>query len=228
MELKFEQIDPQHTALFVIDPQYDLCQEYLPNGEKTPLAKMSDAAGIDPPAYDFSLYPGVVTKLQALLEAARNSGVMIIYTQATRLPEARSTWRTDYLSKIYRVDPNKVTIPIFAIPGTPGWEFVEEIKPQEGDVVIQKSRQSVFIGTPIELVLKNNDIKTLIFTGCQTDCCVKATLRDAALGYDYLCVLLEDCIASFCVEMHNAQMTINKRHFDVMQSEDLIELWHSQ
>ncbi len=121
---------------------------------------------------------------------------------------------TLYLSKIYRIDANKVTYP--------------EIKSHEKDVVIQKSRQSVFIGTPFELVLKNNGIKTLIFTGCQTDCCVEATLRDAALGYDYLCVLLEDCIASFNIDMHEAQMKINKRHFDVMQSEELIELCHSQ
>ena len=79
--LKFEFVDPKHTALLVIDPQYDLCMEYLPNGEKTPLAKMSDAAGIDPPAYDYSLYPGVLTKLQSLIEAARSACLMIIYTK---------------------------------------------------------------------------------------------------------------------------------------------------
>lgn len=224
-QLKLEQVNPKHTALLVIDPQYDLCSEYLPNGAKTPLAKMSDEAGIEPPAYSYELYPAVLSKLQPLLKAARAANVLVVYTQATRLIEARTPWRRDYLGKIYRVDPTQVTIPIFSVPGTPGWEFVEEVKPQSGDVIIQKFRQSAFIGTPMERLLKNQNIKTLIFTGCQTDCCVESTLRDAALGFDYFCVLVEDCIASFNVEIHEAQMKIMKRHFDVVSSEELIQLW---
>ena len=62
-QLEFELVDPKHTAILVIDPQYDLCSEFLPNGEKTPFAKMSDEAGIEPPAYDFSLYPEEIEKL---------------------------------------------------------------------------------------------------------------------------------------------------------------------
>jgi len=226
-KIDFELVNPKHSAILVIDPQYDLCSEYLPNGEKTPLAKMSDAAGISPPAYDYSLYPGVLSKLQPLLKAARAVNVLVVYTQATRLIEARTLWRQGYLAKIYRVDPTKVTIPIFSVPGTPGWEFVKEVKPHPGDVVIQKSRQSAFIGTPLELLLKNQNIKTLVFTGCQTDCCVESTLRDASLGFDYFCVLVEDCIASFNVEMHEAQMKIMKSHFDTVHSKTLIELWNS-
>ena len=188
-----EFLDPKHTALLVIDPQYDLCSEYLADGvTKTPLAKMSDAAGIDPTAYDFSLYPGVLNKLQSLLQAARQAGVLVIYSQATRLSQARSAWRTSHLARIYRVDPEKTPVPLFAIPETPGWEFVEEVKPQSGDVIIQMSRQSAFVGTPIYLVLKNQGIKSLVVTGCQTEGCVESTLRDAAYSYDYQCFPVED------------------------------------
>ncbi len=226
MELEFEQIDPKHTALFVIDPQYDLCMEYLPNGEKTPLAKMSDAAGIDPPAYDFSLYPGVLTKLQPLLKAARSAGVMVVYTKATRLPQTLTSWRKKHLARIYRVEGLNIPIPNFAVEGTPGHEFVEEIKPQTGDVVIKKSRQSAFVGTPTYLVLKNNGIKSIVLTGCQTEGCIESTLRDAAYSYDYQVYPVEDCIASFNVEMHEAMMKVIKGRCHYVQSEELIQLWN--
>ena len=35
---------------------------------------------------------------------------------------------------------------------------------------------------------------TLVFTGCTTSVCVESTLRDAFFR-DYLCVLVEDCVA---------------------------------
>jgi len=226
-QLESELVDPNHTAILVIDPQYDLCSEYLPNGEKTPLAKMSDAAGIIPPSYDFNLYPGVITKLKPLLNVARQAGVLVIYTKASRLPKGSSPWGKRSLSKMYRIDTTKISVPEFVIEGTPGYEFVEEIKPHPGDVVIKKVRNSAFVGTPIELLLKNRGIKTLILTGCQTDGCVESTLRDAGYSYDYLCIVVEDCVGSFNVEMHHAMMQVMKRRFDVIRSEKLIQLWQS-
>jgi len=228
MTLDFELVDPKHTSLLVIDPQVDLCMEYLPNGEKTPLAKMSDAVGLTPPAYDYTLYHEVITKLQPLLQTARSAGVMIIYTKASQLLSASSPWGKRSLAKMYRVEGLNIDIPTSVVEGTPGYEFVEEIKPQNGDVVLNKIRNSAFIGTPIELVLKNNGIQTLILSGCQTDGCVESTLRDAAYSHDYLCFIVEDCVGSFNVEMHQAQMKVMKRRFDVIQSEELIQMWHSK
>jgi nicotinamidase-related amidase len=57
--------------------------------------------------------------------------------------------------------------------------------------------------TPLDSILKNLDVKTLFFSGVNTDQCVLHSLTDAHfLGYN--CVLVEDCCGTtspdFCRE----------------------------
>lgn len=65
--------------------------------------------------------------------------------------------------------------------------------PQSPDVWIHKNRMSGLWGatTPLQDFLEKEGIRTLLFTGVNTDQCVSGTLTDAfSKGYD--CVLLED------------------------------------
>ena len=62
---------------------------------------------------------------------------------------------------------------------------------------------SGFWDTPLDSILRNLGVTTLLFAGVNLDQCVMCTLQDANfLGYD--CVLLDDCSATtspaFCVE----------------------------
>jgi nicotinamidase-related amidase len=62
---------------------------------------------------------------------------------------------------------------------------------------------SGFHDTCLDSVLRNLDIKTVLFAGVNADQCVLATLMDANFaGYD--CILLEDCTSTtspaFCWE----------------------------
>ena len=62
---------------------------------------------------------------------------------------------------------------------------------------------SGFWDTPLDSILRNLGVTTLLFAGVNVDQCVLCTLQDANfLGYD--CILLEDCSAttspSFCTE----------------------------
>jgi len=71
------------------------------------------------------------------------------------------------------------------------WEVVDELRPQPGDVVIDKTRYSGFCGTPLDSVLRTRGIKTLFFVGIATNICVESTLRDAFF-LDYWPILLRD------------------------------------
>ena len=71
-------------------------------------------------------------------------------------------------------------------------EILDELKPQEGDTVVYKTRYSGFYGTDLDSILKTRGIKSLIVTGATTCVCVDSTIRDAMFR-DYTCVLLEDC-----------------------------------
>ena len=71
------------------------------------------------------------------------------------------------------------------------WEVVEELRPQPGDLVVNKTRYSGFYGTPLDSLLRTRGIKTLFFTGIATNVCVESTLRDAFF-LDYWPILLRD------------------------------------
>ena len=59
-------------------------------------------------------------------------------------------------------------------------------------MVIDKATKGAFCQTELDLVLRNRDIHSLVFTGITTDVCVSTTMREANdLGYE--CLVLSDC-----------------------------------
>jgi ureidoacrylate peracid hydrolase len=80
---------------------------------------------------------------------------------------------------------------------------VDELAPLPSDIRIDKYRMSGFPDTPLDSILRNLGITTLLFAGVNADQCVLCTLQDANfLGYD--CVFVEECCATtspaFCWE----------------------------
>jgi nicotinamidase-related amidase len=87
--------------------------------------------------------------------------------------------------------------------GSWGAAIVDGLEPAGQDVEVDKYRMSGFWDTPLDSVLRNLDLTTLLFAGVNVDQCVLATLIDAAcIGYD--CLLLADACATtsppFCWE----------------------------
>jgi ureidoacrylate peracid hydrolase len=51
-------------------------------------------------------------------------------------------------------------------------------------LIVEKPRFSAFFGTNLDTILKTHNLKYLFFTGCATNICIEASIRDAAnLGY---------------------------------------------
>ena len=69
--------------------------------------------------------------------------------------------------------------------------MVEDLKPTAEDLVVGKPRYSGFRGTDLEGLLRERDIRTLVFTGIATNVCVESTLRDAYFR-EFFCLLIED------------------------------------
>jgi nicotinamidase-related amidase len=81
--------------------------------------------------------------------------------------------------------------------------IVDELPRHEADIHVSKYRMSGFWDTPLDSILRNLGVTTLLFAGVNVDQCVLCTLQDANfLGYD--CILLEDCSATtspgYCAE----------------------------
>ncbi|GIL39653.1 cysteine hydrolase family protein [Roseiterribacter gracilis] len=91
-----------------------------------------------------------------------------------------------------------------------GAQLIDGLAPEESDIRIDKHRISGFWDTPLDAVLRNLDVTTLLFAGVNADHCVLGTLMDANFhGYDT--ILLEDCTATtspdFCMQatLHNVR-----------------------
>ncbi len=94
--------------------------------------------------------------------------------------------------------------------GSWGARLLDTLEQADGDIRVDKHRISGFWDTPLDSILRNLRVDTLLFAGVNTDHCVLGTLMDANFhGYDT--VLLEDCTATtspeFCYRatLHNVR-----------------------
>jgi len=64
-------------------------------------------------------------------------------------------------------------------------DVIDELLPQSGDTIINKTTFSPFSSSDIDSILKSMNIKTLVLTGLATSQCVETTARDASdRGYE--------------------------------------------
>lgn len=71
--------------------------------------------------------------------------------------------------------------------------IVREIGPTAGDVVLPKTKPSLFHGTPLVDLLIREQADTLIVTGTATSGCVRATVIDA-FSYNFPVLVVEDAV----------------------------------
>lgn len=87
-----------------------------------------------------------------------------------------------------------------AVP--PDWaEFVPEMSPQPGDVVITKRQWGAFYGTDLDLQLRRRGIGTIVLCGIATTMGVESTARDA-FERGYQLVFAEDAMAAYSADDH--------------------------
>lgn len=74
-----------------------------------------------------------------------------------------------------------------------GYRFVEEIKPEHGDLLIPKRHPSAFFGTALTSYLIDMGVDTVLLTGCTTSGCIRASAIDA-FAYNFRCGVIEECV----------------------------------
>jgi nicotinamidase-related amidase len=73
--------------------------------------------------------------------------------------------------------------------------IVDELEQAASDIHVKKHRMSGFWDTPLDSILRNLRLDTVLFAGVNLDQCVLHTMADANfLGYDT--ILIEDCVAT--------------------------------
>jgi maleamate amidohydrolase len=72
-------------------------------------------------------------------------------------------------------------------------EIDERLKPIPGELIIVKDHASAFFGTYLAPHLIEQQIDTVIITGCSTSACIRATVGDAA-SYRFKPVVPRQCV----------------------------------
>ena len=163
----------------------------------------------------------IIPRLRDLLAAARESGVLVCHVGFWTFADYESdsgAWLAQRRRATYATDK-------IAIAETEGAEFIDELAPREGEIVIKKHRYSAFKGTDLDMLLRAHDIRTVVPTGVSTNVCVESTLRDAFEHSYYVCVP-EDGAASWDMELHAATLkTVNARFGLLTDCEEIKGLW---
>jgi nicotinamidase-related amidase len=195
-----EIVDPSRAALLIWDMEY----------------------AIGPHAFN---YKEMLPKLQELSALARRVGVRVFYSVQTVFDLAKEeagVWVRIRMKRAKTADPDQL---LNEKDDPHGREIIAELKPQPHDIVFHKRRPDGFIGTDLDLMLRSNNIKTIIIGGVATEGGVEGTARSARnLGYDV--VVLKDCVGSRNRELHElALQLMEQTFFDVASAADVGAIW---
>ncbi|MEK7682344.1 MAG: isochorismatase family cysteine hydrolase, partial [Chloroflexota bacterium] len=202
-----EIVDPQHSALLIVDMQND----FLSKGGASDRAGRLDVAPVSQ----------LIAQNKRVIEAARLAGALIVYIQNTWLPHYKSVsgaWLR-FMERSGFPSGGMVTV-----DGAWGHQVVDELAPRPDDLVVKKWRSSAFIGTNMDMLLRSDKIESVVVTGVVTQGCVESTARDAAFA-DYYVVVLRDCVQSTNRELHEASLKVMSTRFDVVDSTEVLRVW---
>lgn len=150
---------------------------------------------------DFGLFgmESVIKNTKEVIEACRNAGIPIIYTRQINRADAVGLSKGEPLTEEGK--------PFFYASDSEKIEIIDEIKPLENDIVIDKYRWSAFYETNLELILKSLGTSDIIIGGVVTDGCLMTSAYDAYFR-DYNLHLIEDICTASNEGVHQSAMMI--------------------
>jgi nicotinamidase-related amidase len=105
-----------------------------------------------------------------------------------------------------------------------GYEFVREVAPRPGEILIPKYQASAFSGTPLLSHLVRLGVDSIVFTGCTTSGCVRASVVDAA-SLNFKCVVPEEAVYDRGIASHAVNLfDMASKYADVMPARDVARL----
>jgi len=138
----------------------------------------------------------VIPKIRELLDAFRTKKHPVFHV--LRIHRADGSDVEIIRQEQFRSQP-------FAVEGTHGAAVVDELAPQKGEYMIPKIRMSAFIGTELDLMLRNLGVTGIVVAGIQTPNCIRTTVFDA-IAYNYPVILARDAVGAQNDEIHDANV----------------------
>lgn len=176
----YETLTPSKTALVVVDMQNYFVQDGMPSCAEEART--------------------VVPNINRLAATVRATGGLVVWIQ-TEAPSGPADWANrkeatsaeGWAKRQALLAPNGAGFPIYETC---------DVKPE--DSIAIKYRYSAFIPypSPLEKLLKDKGIDTLLITGVATSTCCESTARDASM-WGYRTVMVSDGNADSTDALHN-------------------------
>lgn len=194
------------TALIIVDMQY--VDAHRDHG----IGAAGKAQGVaDEMDYYFTrLETLAIPNMRRILDACREAGIPVVHVRVMNLAgdSSDTSWRYKMMG---------ICVP----PGSRDAEFIEELAPLAGEVVLSKTTSNVFLSTNADFVLRNMGIDTLIMTGVVTNNCVESSTRGAGdLGYRVL--LVDDACAAWTQDGHDYCLRHLDHNFAIVKTTEQI------
>ncbi|MCS3447246.1 MULTISPECIES: isochorismatase family protein [Bradyrhizobium] len=104
-----------------------------------------------------------------------------------------------------------------------GYDFVREVAPEPGELLLPKTQASAFFGTPLTTYLVGAGIDSLVVTGCTTSGCVRASVVDAC-ALNFKSIVPSDAVYDRSPTSHAVNLfDIASKYADVMPTRAAIE-----
>lgn len=188
------------TALVVVDIQKDFA---APDGLVAGFGQ--DMTGVE----------AAIDRIEALIAAARKAGATLAFMRVVTHPDS---------------DP-AVLKTLMVRRGQPGGEAIcrtddggadyYRVKPEPGDIEIDKLMFDSFHGTDFDDQLKARGIETLVMTGITTDCCVDSTAR-TGFHNGYNIFLVSDACAAYEPDLHTGTLNVLEKNLALLTTTDAV------
>lgn len=150
-----------------------------------------------------------VGNIARLLATFREQGWPVLY------PHVAPKTSTD-AGRLADKVPSIMTIPAH------GYDFVKEVAPQAGDVLLPKKHPSAFFGTALVSHLIDLQADTLIVTGCTTSGCVRGSVVDA-FSLNFRVFVPQDAVYDRSQVSHAVNLfDMSEKYADVGTTESII------
>jgi nicotinamidase-related amidase len=133
----------------------------------------------------------ITSRVLEVLESARAAGVRVFFTRHMSLPNEvagasalRIALAWQRISTVSEIRP-----PL--LRGSDAFELIPELQPRSTEAVLDKISMSAFVGTPLDIILRDCGITAFAIAGVAMEVGIEPTVRHASdLGYQP--IVIED------------------------------------
>jgi nicotinamidase-related amidase len=165
-----EVCDPTRTALIVYDMQAGIVPQ-LPDGAE------------------------VTARVARVRQAARDAGVRIFYTRHMSLPNEVAGVTQLRTAKAWQRKTRVADVTPSFPRDSPQFQIVLELTPSASEAIFDKISMSAFVGTPLDVALRDCGINAFIIAGIALEVGIEPTVRHA-LDLGYIPIIVADACGS--------------------------------